>query len=92
MPQNIGIQGEGRGNNGSLEEEIWWYNEMNLDPVPKDAKIIITKEDYETLHELKHRWGDFKNKYFALGRIVGEINSLFDKFGSMSEDSLKNPL
>lgn len=56
-----------------------------MDLVTRDGKYFVTKEDYDTMHLIKHQWGNVKNSYFSTGRKFAEMEKLFNKLGVVSE-------
>ena len=47
---------------------------------------IVSKEDYETIHEIKHKWQEIHGKWFKTGKLIAELTTLFGKLGKVETE------
>lgn len=55
----------------------------------KEGMYIISKEDYEIIHDIKHRWQELHGKWFKTGKLIAELSVLFNKLDKVPETPQK---
>ncbi len=56
-----------------------------MDLKTKNGAYIVSEEDFQRLHDLKHLWPAFHASYFKIGRQVAEITKIFNDFGKVAD-------